>query len=230
MSLILEALKKLERERDTPHRGFLVLGPVAWPEPGRTRAWSAAAVAVVVAAVAVAALLRWAWPIGGAPASRTEAAPVAAPANPRPAAPAGTPRELAVSPTTRTLAPPAQRDRVFPGGPSRTPDLAGQARSVAPDTPSRPPAPPSGAADRTATVQHLAEEDAKPEAADTDARDADAAEFRLTAISQRDGRPIAVLNDRFVHEGDVFEGVRVLRIGDDEVEIEVGGQRQVVRF
>ena len=47
---------------------------------------------------------------------------------------------------------------------------------------------------------------------------------------QRDGRPVAMINDRLVFEGDSFEGVRVLRIGDAEVEVEVHGQRRVLRF
>jgi len=33
-----------------------------------------------------------------------------------------------------------------------------------------------------------------------------------------------------VREGDSFDGVKVLRIGGDEVEIEVGGRRRVVKF
>jgi hypothetical protein len=55
-------------------------------------------------------------------------------------------------------------------------------------------------------------------------------ELRLSAISRRDGRPVALINDRLVFEGDSFEGVRVLRIGETEVEVEVNGQRRVLRF
>jgi hypothetical protein len=54
--------------------------------------------------------------------------------------------------------------------------------------------------------------------------------FRLTVISERDGEPIALLNDRLVKEGDSFEGVTVIRIGTAEVEIEVDGERQTVGF
>ena len=46
------------------------------------------------------------------------------------------------------------------------------------------------------------------------------------AISQSEGQPVAVLSNRVVHEGDHFDGVTVLRIGADEVEIEVKGQRR----
>ena len=55
-------------------------------------------------------------------------------------------------------------------------------------------------------------------------------EFRLTAISTRDGEPIALLNDRLVREGDSFGGVRVLRIGVTDVEIEVDGERRTIGF
>jgi hypothetical protein len=55
-------------------------------------------------------------------------------------------------------------------------------------------------------------------------------ELRLNAISQQDGLPVAILNDRLVREGDVFDGIRVIRIGDAEVEVEVDGRRRVVRF
>jgi hypothetical protein len=52
----------------------------------------------------------------------------------------------------------------------------------------------------------------------------------LQAISQRDGQPVALLSDRLVREGDSFDGIRVLRIGDEEVEVEVDGERRVIRF
>jgi CRP-like cAMP-binding protein len=55
-------------------------------------------------------------------------------------------------------------------------------------------------------------------------------ELRLNAISQQDGRPVAILNDRLVREGDIFDGIRVVRIGEAEVEVEVDGKRRIVRF
>jgi hypothetical protein len=54
--------------------------------------------------------------------------------------------------------------------------------------------------------------------------------YRLTAISERDGRPIALLNDRLVREGDRFGDIHVIRIGATEVEIEVDGERLTVGF
>lgn len=54
--------------------------------------------------------------------------------------------------------------------------------------------------------------------------------LQLQAIGERDGKPVAVLSNRLVHEGDAFDGVTVVRIGADEVEIEVRGRRRVLRF
>jgi hypothetical protein len=54
--------------------------------------------------------------------------------------------------------------------------------------------------------------------------------FQLQAISAQDGHAVAILNDRLVREGDSFDGVKVVRIGADEVEIEVAGHRRVVKF
>jgi hypothetical protein len=41
---------------------------------------------------------------------------------------------------------------------------------------------------------------------------------------------VALINDRLVFEGDSFEGVKVLRIGEVEVELEVRGKRRVLKF
>jgi len=56
------------------------------------------------------------------------------------------------------------------------------------------------------------------------------ATFRLSAIGERDGHRVAMINDRFVQEGDVFDGARVVRIGDAEVELELEGRRVIVGF
>jgi hypothetical protein len=52
----------------------------------------------------------------------------------------------------------------------------------------------------------------------------------LQAITQRDGRPLALINDRLVREGDSLNGARVVRIGETEVELEVAGRRLVLSF
>lgn len=53
----------------------------------------------------------------------------------------------------------------------------------------------------------------------------------LQAISERDSRPIAVINDQLVREGDVLEGVRILRIGAESVEVLLAtGTNGTIRF
>ena len=41
---------------------------------------------------------------------------------------------------------------------------------------------------------------------------------------------MAIVNDRLVREGDSFDGIRILRIGATEVEVEVHGQKRVLTF
>jgi hypothetical protein len=54
--------------------------------------------------------------------------------------------------------------------------------------------------------------------------------LQLQAITHHDGRPVAVLSNRVVHEGDRLDGVTVVHIGADEVEIEAQGRRRTLRF
>jgi hypothetical protein len=55
-------------------------------------------------------------------------------------------------------------------------------------------------------------------------------ELRLQAISERDGQPIAIINDHLVHVGDEVDGMRVLAIRAAEVDVEVRGRRATLRF
>ena len=177
MSLILEALKKVERERATPEqRGFLVLGPAAWA-PSRSKLGSVLGMiaAATVAGGAVYLLTRPEAPAVTVPGPRVVHAPAAAP------------------PAERAGATPAATG----GGP--------QLDSDAPRT--RPP------------VTTLARTDPEP-----------APLLLLHAISEQNGVPIAVVNERVVREGDRFDGVRILRIGAAEVEVEVAGERRTLRF
>ncbi len=175
MSLILEALKKVERERATPEqRGFLVLGPAAWAPSRSNLAW----ILGMIAAAAVA---------GGAVYMLT-----------RPEASA-----VHVVPDERVVQGPAS---------------AGLAdRSGVPPAPTAWGPPPQSNALRT-----------RPSA--VPARTPPGPVLLLHAISEQDGVPIAVVNERVVREGDSFDGVRILRIGAAEVEVEVAGARRTLRF
>lgn len=194
MSLIFEALKKLEREKDAPERGVVVVGSGAWGErEPRSRARTAAAVGLLALGLALAAFALRPRPAGPVPqAPEAAAVPTAAPsvAAPMPSEPTGRVRSA-------ETAPPAARLVLPTASPPRNAPAEG---AVAPE-PAPPPVAPA----------------AQPE-------------FRLNAISSREGHPVALLNDRLVREGDVIEGVRVLHIGDDFVEIEVKGERRTIRF
>jgi hypothetical protein len=190
VSLILEALKKVERERVAPEqRGFLVLGPAAWAPSRSNVGW-------VLGMVAAAGVAGGAVYVGTRPAAtavqvaptpaETVAPASAEPVVPGPAAPAVSVR--AVPPANADWGPPPQ---------SETP----RTRSAAPaGTGKTVPLPPSGPV------------------------------LQLNAISEQDGVPIAVVNERVVREGDTFDGIRVLRIGTAEVEVEVAGARRILRF
>jgi hypothetical protein len=53
----------------------------------------------------------------------------------------------------------------------------------------------------------------------------------LQAISERDGRPIAIISDQLVREGDKLGQIRVTRIGSESVEVLLeNGQHDTVRF
>ncbi|TMB55521.1 MAG: hypothetical protein E6J47_06620 [Chloroflexi bacterium] len=204
MSLILEALKKLEREKQAGARGLVVLSHLPWtgPRSGRT-AIVGALVAVVAVAAGGAAVWRWR-SAAGAPAV------IATPPGPSPTAAPLIPDPGPAMPSAR-VAPPEQVDTrpvaVRPPAPPVSLLAPPRAEGGGPDPPADAP---PGAREGPATGK--------------------AVELRLNAISVRDGHPVAILNDRLVREGDSFDGIRVLRIGDAEVEVEVAGQRRTLRF
>jgi hypothetical protein len=181
--LILEALKKLEREKQTPERGFLVVGMAPWSSSeGR----STRVLLILLAIAASAGLYAW---VAHAPAVPR---PEAASSRLAPAPPA---QAAAAAPLPAVTPPPQEAGPGFPGAPRPAP-AAPTPRAAAPA--SQPGGPPKS--------------------------------LVLTAISQKDGKPIAVLNDHFVREGDSFDGVRIVRIGETEVEVEVDGRRTIVTF
>jgi MSHA biogenesis protein MshK len=204
VSLILEALRKLERDKDAPERGFVVMTHVPWAQGGsRSRLAGIGALALAIAMGALAVALwrgraRPAVPEGRAvvttasPSPPPQAAPtVASPSPPFEA------KALALESLRRT-------DAAVPGGPSAYASAL----------------PAAGPASRAGDVAPVAP---RPQPTPTP-------ELRLNAISRRDDKPVAILNDRLVREGDVFDGVRVIRIGETEVEVEIRGQRRVLTF
>ena len=195
MSLILDALRKLERDRERPDPGVVVLGAVPWPGLGRSRRRAAlvasAALGLAVLAAAGLWLSRATTAKPGAVHPVTPTTTVAAPATATPSAQR--------TPSLATLGPPpAGRRLALPGSAAATTDR---------------PAHPAAAADEV-----------QPAAAPPRDR------LQLTVISERDGQPVAVISDHLVREGDSFDGVKVLRIGTTEVEVDDRGQRRVLHF
>jgi hypothetical protein len=232
MSLILDALRKLEREKEAREPGVLVVGSVPWGERSRTRPfWLAAgATAALALAVFVGWMLRPSLP---APASAAAPAVTPPAVTPHPAvpAPAASAPQAASAPSTVPPAPPIRISRPLPttvprAASAASPEAEHPAPTPEPGAPSLPAAAPSehisvgpanGGEAASAAPAH------EPKVASPD-------ELRLSAIGRRDGRPVALINDRLVFEGDSFDGVRVLHIGETEVELEVKGQRRVLRF
>jgi hypothetical protein len=226
MSLILDALRKLERQKAEHEPSVLVVGSVPWGGTSRTKHLRLAVGAAVVLAsgVLVGWLLRPA-----APPSATAALPAAAPRSaeptPRPT-PTSTPPPVGTAGAQYELpsAPPVRLSRPVPAAPGRVERATSALPDPTPAPPTPEPAPESPPA--PAPAESISIAPGVVETAPAAAPD----ELRLTAISQRDGRPVALINDRLVFEGDSFDGVRVLRIGETEVEVEVRGVRRVLRF
>ena len=152
MSLILEALKKLERERTAPERGFLVVAQPGWhvTRPGG-RVLAVAGASAAVAGALVAAILLW-------PArDRQDAAPTREAEGPRLQAPAvaeplpSAAARVAVTPAPRTAGParPPAEAAAFPVPPPVT-------------TTSAPTAPPADAAGPDLKLQAVSEQDGQP--------------------------------------------------------------------
>lgn len=207
MSLILEALKKLEREKHVPERGFHVMAATPWPSSARSG--TATVVLALIGAMALGGGAMY-WLLRPTPA------PVAASTAPA----AVTPAQSEV--ITATTAP-QQAAETLASRPT-APEIAAAPAS----RPSPNPAP-SATATRIPTPPPVARA-ATPVAATTPATPLFAAPFTLEAISSRDGAPITIINGRLLREGDVTDGVTVVKIGTDSVELELRGVRQVIRF
>ena len=235
MSLILEALKKLERDKQVEGRGgFLVMAARPWPSETDNRRRVAAIVVGAVAMMAVGAGLA-VWLVRGS-SKPTIAADAAAPAtSPAASAPVTSAPAAAVAPNTTPVAivpayaPPAAPTSAVPkaaavAAPQPAAPAAIRASAAAPPD-ARVVTEPAGLEPREPAHMITAAAATKSEAAAPGG-----ARFRLTAISEREGKPVAMLNDRLVQEGDSFDDVTVVRIGEGEVELKVAGKQTMVRF
>jgi hypothetical protein len=208
VSLILDALKKLDREKNAPDKGVVVVGTAEW---GAAERQPGVRLAVGLLGIAIAAGLAY-W-LTAAPAPEPQPRRAAS----RPVSPAPT-------------RPPLEAAAPSPDAPAAQPALA------PPPAPSRSarPVPTGSEADEPPLA--APPQDAPPHVAPAPAASAPAAPpeppapFRLTAIAHRDGQPVAMLNDRLVRVGDSFDGITVISIGSSEVEIEVDGRRMRLSF
>jgi len=142
VSLILEALKKLDREKQAPGKGVVVLGPNAWAarSEGRSRLWLFLLADLLLVALGGALVFFW---------LRPSATPPAPSASQRAARP-----EPALAPShTITPVPP----------PSAAPPLAPRAISPpAAAAPVRPPGPSPETARPDFVLQAVTEQDGQP--------------------------------------------------------------------
>jgi hypothetical protein len=197
VSLILDALRKLEREKEAPGRGFLVMTHVPWARASSGTRLLTLAVAFLTVAVGVLGFALW---------RRTVPAPSAVTSVLRP-----TPAP--------TIAPPEQAPVAAVVAPSP---------SIVPEPPTPAPSPSPAAQTKAPRAGKPATPRPAPAAEATPAPKK--GELHLNAISRQNGQPVALLNDRLVREGDVFDGVRVIHIGESSIEVEVDGRRKTVGF
>ena len=216
MSFILDALKKLEREKQTREPDVVMVGPVPWGGADRNRARRALVVSVVALAMIAGGTVWWLASGSGsspAPASGTAGGGAAsAPPRSSPGTASRAAAETQEPSPTITPSAPAPRRLDLPVAET----MASGVQELTD---------PEGSSRATTGTPVIAEDEST--AVSTEHQET---EFHLSAISKRDGEPIALLNDRLVREGDAFDGVRILRIGTTEIEIEVDGERRTIGF
>ncbi|MCM2256538.1 MAG: hypothetical protein NDJ94_12800 [Vicinamibacteria bacterium] len=225
MSLILEALRKLEREKQAADRpGFVVLPAASWGE-GRSRAgllfglvllcavFTALGIGLYMGALRTARVREQvAQPTPAAPQAPIDPlpAPSAAPATPGPATAATPTRPVPPYVEQPTTAAPAVAAPTSPAV-SPTTSAVVEPELVADAAEGEPLAAPVTAATPAAPRRT-------------------GPSLVLTAIGARDGRAVAVIDDRLVHEGDEYDGWRVIAIGTDSVLVQYRGERRTLRF
>jgi hypothetical protein len=245
VSFILDALKKLEREKEARDPGVVMVQPVPWGERDRRRRGPGLAVAGTVLVLVLGGSFLWLRSRGepsaprhegGEPASAAAGAETPAAPEPAPLPAAPMPKARPAAPTERTEPPPPgdvtpPPARALPRPEDTTVPLTPEAPPAASDEPITPDATATAPFEEPSVVPSIADTAvAPPEAPAPPPGTPPEPEFRLTAISSRDGQPIALLNDRLVREGDRFGDITIIRIDETSVEIEVNGERKTIGF
>lgn len=194
MSLVLEALRRVEKTDGRPGSVGVAIPSYRPARPRARRSWWP-----LLLGIGTGAFLLLPWPRTRPAAPGEVERSSSSPPSSAPALAASVPVTTPVAPAAGVL---AQPTRSAPSaGPS---SIAGEA-TPAPRTTARPRATPSRPAPAPALV--------------------------LQAVSERDSKPIAIVSDRLVREGDLIDGVRIMKIGADSVEVlMMDGTRELVRF
>ena len=221
MSLILEALRKLDRDRSNPDPGVVVVGAQVWP----ARSTATRSLALGLGAFGLVALGFW---LGTRP-------------HQIPPGPAGVPVTSTDAPRAPSSAPLV-----------RETSIRGRSTGAEPSTPTPVPrlttdaTAPQRAAAETRADDDTAEPQPAEEPSATEPIGAAGGEASIAsgepkhstlpalptlhAITRRGDRNVALLDDHVVAEGDSYDGWKVIRIGEAEVEIVLAGQRHTLRF
>ncbi len=210
MSLILDALKKLDREKAAKRRGTVeITSGILLQEGSRRRRIIVPATAVLFTAVAaVAATYYWA----GMP-SVMPVAVKTVPTVPAPVVP--------VTPSPQPFPPAAKQEPVAESKPAPTEPEKQQIASPRP-----PAAEASKPVERSRARTPATMEPARAQEKSADVSPADKSKFKVSGIVWQEERPArrAFVNDVPVREGDTVQGARVVEIHTDRVRFSKDGK------
>ena len=232
MSFILDALKKVDRNKDgQAEEGMVMQGGRVWGESRSPSGWAWGAVlvvAIVTFGLAAVALFR------SFQAETREAAAVAS----EPQAVQSSPPFTSETADSAEVAPKKSSQEVSPieaassSGVIETSGMLPEAAPVEAEVLAEPvpPSPPvklvgRGAIDRSSPPVNFEGLEAEQEKLP-----ADLPPLTLQGTSVIDGTPVAVVNYQRVFEGDIIEGARVIKILDRTVELEFKGSRFTIRL
>ncbi len=231
MSFILDALKKVDRNKDgQAEEGMVMQGGRVWGESRSPSGWAWGAVlvvAIVTLGLAAVALFR-SFQAETREGAAVVSEPQAVQSSPPLTSEAADSAEVAPKKSSQEVSPieaASSSGVIEPQG--MLPEALGEAEVLAEPV---PPAPPvrlvgRGAIDRSSPPVNFEGLEAEQEKLP-----ADLPPLALQGTSVIDGTPVAVVNYQRVFEGDIIEGARVIKILDRAVELEFKGGRFTIRL
>ncbi|MFQ5790370.1 MAG: hypothetical protein ACE5JI_07830 [Acidobacteriota bacterium] len=236
MSFILDALKKLERQKqqesESPDYAVMMEGGRRWGQTASrlvSGRWSIGLVALAALALSALALFRtWRRGVSEAPPPLPTAESEVL---------AGHDLGVSTAPSPAIQPPPAaQAPESLPSVPSVTKE-PGRPFGMDRLDQARPPGTAEEEAEPVGPVRLVGRERSRGQTAGTallettpDEIPAGLPELVLQGTSVIDGRPIAVINYQRLFEGDLIEGAKIVKISDRVVELEFEGRRFVLRL